>query len=152
MLVIWFVVPMLDKVLMYGLVTGWCNCGRMPRNGADYRTARFRGPRSSTIDERYFYRTWLDRIRAGLGTEEEFYAEQGKEWSEEQRQRVLEVKNLRCLCNELGVPYEKVRESMPGVVTSGALAQEPVPDDEGGAKSGQAGKEGCSVDATPHCC
>jgi capsid protein len=109
-----FCKPTRDFVIRWGLATGRLNNGRPPRNGASPFLCRWHGPRKITIDERYFYKTWLDRLAQGLGTEEEFYADLGLEASDVRRARVLEVKDWLRLCDENGVPYELVKASMPG--------------------------------------
>lgn len=109
-----FCKPSRDFVIRWGLLTGRINNGRPPRNGESPFLCRWRGPRKITIDERYFYKTWLERLDKGLGTEEEFYADLGLEAADVRRARVLEVKDWMDLCKEHGVPYELVRASMPG--------------------------------------
>ena len=118
-----FCKPSRDFVIKWGLLTGRINNGRPPRNGASPFLCRWRGPRNITIDERYFFKTWLDRLDKGLGTEEEFYAELGLEASDIRRTRVDEVANWLELCKDRGVPYELVRASTPGS-TPGVTAQE----------------------------
>jgi capsid protein len=117
-----FCKPTRDFVIRWGLLTGRINNGRPPRNGASPFLCRWHGPRKITIDERYFYKTWLDRLDKGLGTEEEFYADLGLEASDVRRARVLEVKAWLDLCEEHGVPYELVRQSMPGSNPAGVSA------------------------------
>lgn len=109
-----FCKPTRDFVVRWGILTGRINGGRLPRNGADPFLCRWHGPRKITIDERYFYKTWLDRLDKGLGTEEEFYAELGQEASDVRRARVLEVKDWMNLCAAEGVPYDLVKSMMPG--------------------------------------
>lgn len=109
-----FCKPTRDFVIRWGLLTGRINNGRPPKNGASPFLCRWHGPRKITIDERYFYKTWLDRLDKGLGTEEEFYADLGLEASDVRRARVLEVKHWMDLCEEHGVPYGLVRSQMPG--------------------------------------
>jgi capsid protein len=118
-----FCKPSRDFVIKWGLLTGRINNGRPPRNGASPFLCRWRGPRNITIDERYFFKTWLDRLDKGLGTEEEFYAELGLEASDIRRTRVDEVADWLELCKGRGVPYELVRASTPGS-TPGVTAQE----------------------------
>ena len=118
-----FCKPSRDFVIKWGLLTGRINNGRPPRNGASPFLCRWRGPRNITIDERYFFKTWLDRLDKGLGTEEEFYAELGLEASDIRRTRVDEVADWLELCKDRGVPYELVRASTPGS-TPGVTAQE----------------------------
>lgn len=109
-----FCKPTRDFVIRWGLLTGRINNGRPPRNGASPFLCRWHGPRKITIDERYFYKTWLDRLDKGLGTEEEFYADLGLEASDVRRARVLEVKDWMALCEEHGVPYSLVKAQTPG--------------------------------------
>ena len=118
-----FCKPTRDFVIRWGLLTGRINGGRLPRNGADPYQCRWHGPRKITIDERYFYKTWLERLDKGLGTEEEFYAELGMEASDVRRARVLEVKDWLELCKEEGVPYELVRAMQPGQMVGQAGQQ-----------------------------
>lgn len=106
--------PSRDFAIRWGLLTGRINNGRPPRNGNSPFLARWHGPRKITIDERYFFKTWLERLDKGLGTEEEFYAELGLEASDVRRARVLEVKDWLELCKEHNVPYELVRAMTPG--------------------------------------
>lgn len=109
-----FCKPTRDFVIRWGLLTGRINNGRPPKNGASPFLCRWHGPRKITIDERYFYKTWLDRLDKGLGTEEEFYADLGLEASDVRRARVLEVKDWMALCEEHGVPYSLVKAQTPG--------------------------------------
>ena len=122
-----FCKPSRDFVIRWGLLTGRINGGRLPRNGADPFLCRWHGPRKITIDERYFYKTWLERLDKGLGTEEEFYAELGMEASDVRRARVLEVKDWLRLCKEEGVPYELVRSMLPGQMVGQAGQTDPGP-------------------------
>jgi len=117
-----FCKPTRDFVIRWGLLTGRINNGRPPKNGSSPFLCRWHGPRKITIDERYFYQTWLERLDKGLGTEEEFYADLGLEASDVRRARVLEVKAWLDLCEEHGVPYELVRQSMPGSNPAGVSA------------------------------
>jgi capsid protein len=119
-----FCKPSRDFVIKWGLLTGRINNGRPPRNGASPFLCRWRGPRNITIDERYFFKTWLDRLDKGLGTEEEFYAELGLEAADIRRTRVDEVADWLQLCKDRGVPYELVREGTPGSSNSGMNAQD----------------------------
>lgn len=109
-----FCKPTRDFIIRWGLLTGRINNGRPPKNGASPFLCRWHGPRKITIDERYFYKTWLDRLDKGLGTEEEFYADLGLEASDVRRARVLEVKDWMALCEEHGVPYSLVKAQTPG--------------------------------------
>lgn len=109
-----FLEPLRNWVLDYGLLTGQINGGRLPIDGSPYRAVRWRTPKDITIDERYYHRTWLDRLESGKGTEEEYYGAQGKEWRDEQKQRVIEVKHLMELCDEEGVDYDRVVGRKPG--------------------------------------
>lgn len=113
-----FCKPTRDFVIRWGLVTGRLNNGRAPRNGASPYLCRWHGPKKVTIDERYFYKTWIERLEKGLGTEEEFYAEQGLEASNVREQRVKELADWERLCNEYKVPYERARSPMPGAVAA----------------------------------
>lgn len=119
-----FCKPARDFYIRWGLVTGKFNDGKLPRNGASPFLARWHGPRKITIDERYFYKTWLDRLAQGLGTEEEFYADLGLEAADVRRARVLEVKDWLRLCEENGVPYDLVKQAMPGQMNA-ATARAP---------------------------
>lgn len=109
-----FCKPTRDFVIRWGLLTGRINGGRVPKNGASPFLARWHGPRKMTIDERYSFKTWIERLDKGLGTEEEFYAELGQEASVMRRKRVEEVADWLALCKEKGVPYEMVKNTMPG--------------------------------------
>lgn len=110
-----FVKPMRDWVLQYGLLTGQINNGRLPRTGVDYRTATFHGPRDITIDERYYHKTWLDRLADGKGTEEEYYSLQGLNADTQAQKRIKEIAKRKQWCKDAGVEYhgEFVR-SAPG--------------------------------------
>lgn len=100
-----FVKPTRDWVLQYGLLTGKINGGRMPRNGADYTLATFHGPRDITIDERYYHRTWLDRLADGKGTEEEYFSLQGLNADTQARRRIKEIADRKKWCKEAGIEY-----------------------------------------------
>lgn len=117
-----FCKPARDFVIRWGLVTGRLNNGKMPRNGASPFLCRWHGPRKITIDERYFYKTWIERLAQGLGTEEEFYADLGLEAADVRRARVLEVKHWLDLCQENGVPYDLVKQGMPGNTSAADVA------------------------------
>lgn len=115
-----FLKPLRDWVLQYGILTGQVNGGRLPRNGADYRTATFHGPRDITIDERYYHRTWLDRLADGKGTEEEYYSLQGQNADTQARKRIKEIARRKKWCAEEGIDYhgDFVR-SAPGTQLGG---------------------------------
>lgn len=116
-----FVKPLSDWVLQYGILTGKVNGGRMPRNGADYRLATFHGPRDITIDERYYHKTWLDRLADGKGTEEEYFSLQGLNADTQARQRIKEIAERKKWCAEAGIEYhgDYIR-SAPGTQLSNA--------------------------------
>lgn len=126
-----FVKPLRDWVLYYGILTGKVNGGRMPRNGADYRLATYHGPRDITIDERYYHRTWLDRLADGKGTEEEYYSLQGQNADTQARKRIKEIAKRKRWCKEEGIEYhgDFVR-SAPGTQLGGGESKEPVDPDE----------------------
>lgn len=109
-----FCKPVRDFVINHGILTGKINGGRLPANGVSPYLCRWRGPKKITIDERYFYKTWMDRISNGLGTEEEFYGEQGREALDERRTRIKEIKSAMDLCEQEGVPYEYFVRQLPG--------------------------------------
>lgn len=109
-----FAKPVRDWCLLYGLLAGKINGGKLPKNGADYRLARWRGPKDMTIDERYFYKTWLDRLKDGKGTEEEFYALLGQDADQQARKRIEEIRDRMEWCKAAGVPWEYYVASMPG--------------------------------------
>lgn len=109
-----FYKPKRDWLLQWGLLTGKLNNGKGPRNKADYRQAVFYGPRDVTIDERYFHKTWMDRLEAGQGTEQEYCALQSQYWKVIKRQRFKEVKYAMDLAEEMGVPYDRVHALKPG--------------------------------------
>ncbi len=121
-----FCKPVCDFLIRWGLLTGRLNNGRPPRNGASPYLARWHGPRKITIDERYFFKTWLDRLDKGLGTEEEFYADLGLEASDVRRARVLEVADWMRLCEEHGVPYDLVRMGKPGQMMAAQIPGAPL--------------------------
>ncbi len=100
-----FIKPTRDWVLQYGLLTGKINGGRLPKNGVDYRTCTFHGPRDITIDERYYHRTWLDRLADGKGTEEEYYSLQGQNADTQARKRIKEIAQRKKWCEEEGIQY-----------------------------------------------
>lgn len=97
--------PVRDWILLYGLLTGKLNNGRFPRNGADYRLCTHHGPRDITIDERYYHKTWLDRLAAGKGTEEEYFSLQGQNGDTQALKRIAEIKRRKKWCVDAGVLY-----------------------------------------------
>lgn len=120
--------PSREFIIRWGLLTGRINGGRVPKNGASPFLTRWRTSRNITIDERYFFKTWLDRLDKGLGTEEEFYAELGLEASDIRRTRVDEVADWLALCKSRNVPYELVRQSMPGSQPVGSASAQDIAD------------------------
>lgn len=100
-----FVKPTRDWALQYGILTGQINNGRLPRNGADYRLATFHGPRDITIDERYYHKTWLDRLADGKGTEEEYYSLQGLNADTQAQKRIKEIAKRKQWCIDAGIDY-----------------------------------------------
>jgi len=100
-----FLKPARDWCLQFGLLTGRLNNGRGPRNGADFRLASFHGPRDITIDERYYHKTWLDRLAAGKGTEEEYYSLQGQNADTQALKRIKEIARRKQWCKEHDVEY-----------------------------------------------
>lgn len=109
-----FCKPVRDFVINHGILTGKINGGRLPASGVSPYLCRWRGPKKITIDERYFYKTWQDRIASGLGTEEEFFGEQGREALDERRTRIKEIRSAMDLCAAEGVPYEYFVRQLPG--------------------------------------
>lgn len=128
-----FIKPVRDALLKYGLLTGKINDGRLPRNGADYRLATFHGPRDITIDERYYHKTWLDRLADGKGTEEEYYSLQGQNGDTQARKRIKEIGRRKKWCIEEGIDYhgDYIR-SAPGTNIGGST--DPKDPDEEEAK------------------
>jgi capsid protein len=120
-----FVKPLSDWALQYGILTGQVNGGRVPRNGADYRLATFHGPRDITIDERYYHKTWLDRLADGKGTEEEYFSLQGLNAETQALKRIKEIAQRKQWCLEAGIEYhgDYIR-SAPGT-NIGAQAVDP---------------------------
>lgn len=100
-----FAKPLRDWCLMYGILTGQVNGGRLPRNGADYKLCTWHGPRDITIDERYFHKTWLDRLGDGKGTEEEYYSLQGLNADTQAFKRIREIAKRKKWCKDEGVEY-----------------------------------------------
>lgn len=100
-----FMKPLSDWVLQWGILTGLINGGRLPRNGADYRLATFHGPRDITIDERYYHKTWLDRLADGKGTEEEYFSLQGLNADTQAKKRIKEIANRKQWCKDAGIEY-----------------------------------------------
>lgn len=100
-----FYKPVCDWLLLYGILTGKVNGGRMPRSGADYRQATYHGPRDITIDERYYHKTWLDRLADGKGTEEEYFALQGLNADVQARKRINEIARRKQWCLDAGINY-----------------------------------------------
>lgn len=133
-----FVKPIRDWCLLYGLLTGKINGGRPPRNGADYRLATFHGPRDITIDERYYHKTWLDRLADGKGTEEEYFSLQGQNADTQAIKRILEIKKRKALCKLHGVEYHgEYIQAAPGTMI-GTSASQPPPADPAAADASAA--------------
>lgn len=109
-----YVDPIREWVIDYGLLTSKINGGHPPNNGSSPYMRRVRGPKKVTIDPRYHFKTWIERLNNGLGTEEEFYAELGLDRDTEKQTRVNEVAAWQRLCEKAEVPYERVIRSMPG--------------------------------------
>lgn len=120
-----FCQPVRDFVVRFGLLRGYINDGRLPRNGASPFKCRWRGPRKVTIDERYFVKTEIERMEKGYGTEEEFYSQLGMDADEMREKRVQEAADWMRLCDKHGVPYERVRPGMPGQNTGSDVVQDP---------------------------
>jgi hypothetical protein len=111
-----FIKPTRDWLLQWGLLTGRLNNGKGPRNGADYRLCTFHGPRDITIDERYYHKTWLDRLAAGKGTEEEYFSLQGQNSETQAMKRIAEIARRKKWCKDAGVEYHgEFIASAPGV-------------------------------------
>lgn len=111
-----FAKPTRDWLIDFGLLTGQINGGRVPSNGASPYLARWQLPRKASIDERYFFKTWMDRIDKGLGTEEDFYADLGGagDASHFRETRALEVKHWMELAKKHGVPLPLLLRQTPG--------------------------------------
>jgi capsid protein len=106
--------PVRDWLLLWGLLTGRLNNGKMPRTGADYRSATFHGPRDMTIDERYFHKTWMERLKDGNGTAEEYFSLQGQNGKKQRFRRIQEIKEDMDECDRIGVPYDRYKALQPG--------------------------------------
>ena len=110
-----FYKPTRDFVIEWGLRTGRLNNGVGPRNGASPFQARYHGPRDITIDERYFHKTWLDRLAAGEGTTEEYHALQGQDGMTKAFRRIDEIAKIKARCADRGVLYlGEFKEHVPG--------------------------------------
>jgi len=126
-----FIKPMRDWLLQYGILTGQINGGRLPRNGADYRLATFHGPRDITIDERYYHKTWLDRLADGKGTEEEYFSLQGQNADTQARKRIKEIADRKQWCLDAKIDYHgDFIRSAPGTQLGNGGNQEKDPDEE----------------------
>ena len=109
-----FCKPVRDFVILYGLVTRQINGGRPPRNGANPYQCRWHGPRKITIDEGREGKLEMDRIRAGLGTEQQFHARRGEDGDKVALERILEIRRRLDWCEEHQVPWELFFGPQPG--------------------------------------
>ncbi len=138
-----FVKPTRDWLIDYGLLTGRLNNGRGPRNGASPYQATFHGPRDITIDERYFHTTWLARLAAGKGTEEEYFALQGQNGDREALKRIKEIARRKRWCKDHGVQYHgEFIQAAPGMMVGEGKEGDPVNEEEHqqGNNGGKRGK------------
>lgn len=111
-----FARPVREWVIQYGLLTGRINGGRPPANGASPYLARWQLPRKASIDERYFFKTWMERIDKGLGTEEDFYADLGGagDAGHYREQRAKEMADWMRLADKYKVPLQLLLRQTPG--------------------------------------
>lgn len=121
--------PIRDWVLLYGILSGKVNDGKPPKNGAHYTLARFHGPRDITIDERYFHKTYLERLAAGEGTSEEYHSLQGQNGRDQNFRRIDEIAETKAYCKQRDVEYmgEFIR-TQPGQYTGAKNETEEDPD------------------------
>lgn len=111
-----FARPVREWIIRYGLLTGRINGGRPPSNGASPFLARWQLPRKASIDERYFFKTWMERIDKGLGTEEDFYADLGGagDAGHFREQRAKEMADWMRLADKYKVPLPMLVRQTPG--------------------------------------
>jgi capsid protein len=111
-----FCKPVRDWVIDYGILTGKINNGRLPSNGASPYLARWQLPRKASIDERHFFKTWMERLDKGLGTEEQFYADLGGagDASHYREQRAIEMADWMRVSKKYKVPLPLLLRQTPG--------------------------------------
>lgn len=120
-----FCKPIRDWIIDYGLVTRQINGGRMPSNGASPYLCRWHGPRKLTIDEGREGKLEIERIKAGLGTEEEYHARRGEDGAIVARKRIREIARNKQWCKEDGVDYREFCAAQPGQDTGQGNATDP---------------------------
>lgn len=109
-----FCKPTRDWIVLYGLLSGQINNGRPPRNKLSPYLCRWHGPRKITIDEGREGKLEMDRIKAGLGTEEEFHARRGQDGDTVALARIKEIRRRLDWCAEHNVPPELYFGPQPG--------------------------------------
>lgn len=120
-----YIEPVRRWVIDYGLITGKINGGHLPKTGVSPYARRVRGPKKVTIDDRYYHKTCMERIRAGLMTEEDYFASLGLDAKTERRARVKEVKDWEDLCTTEEVDYNRVIRPQPGELQQQSQTQDP---------------------------
>lgn len=109
-----FCKPTRDFVIQWGLLTRRLNGGRLPTTGVSPYLCRWHGPRKITIDEGREGKLEMDRIKAGLGTEEEFHGRRGGDGDTVAQARIKEIARRLKWCKDEGVPPELFFGTQPG--------------------------------------
>jgi len=115
-----YIKPIRDWLVQIGLITGKINGGFPPDNKANPFLCRVRGPRKVTIDDRNYHKNCIERIRAGLMTEEDYYSALGLDAKSERRQRGEELRDWQQLAEEIGFNYHDAVRPLPGELNQGA--------------------------------
>lgn len=79
-----------------------------PRAGTNWRPVQWQGPGSLTIDKGRDGRLFIEMIKAGLLTREDWHEMTGKNGEKSTRRAVESIRRIMDICDELQVPYEFV--------------------------------------------
>lgn len=101
-------------VAIYHYVIGWSvtNDKRLVDKPATWKNVTARPPRSVNVDIGRNSSAVLAELDAGVRTYEDIYAEMGKDWRTELRQRAREEKYINELCKEFVLTPDRIRISV----------------------------------------
>lgn len=101
--------------------------GRLPYppEGVEWWAVEWTPLRDLTID-RGKSREAVEEVKSGMGTHSGYWRKKGGDWKDAARQRVAEEKFHMQLCEDEGVPYDRVFPPLPGATVIPQAAEPPV--------------------------
>jgi lambda family phage portal protein len=115
------------RIREYVLSIGSSTELRLSDPPANWRAVSWRGPRAVNVDVGRQSQAMLNELAAGVRTREGIWAEVGRDWKIETRQKAAEEKYLDSLAAEFGLPVERIAASALPPAAPPQPEDEPVP-------------------------